>query len=84
MLWSVDLSQHQQSLLQDFPVQIIHLSIHLWSMKPFIMRPGTSINYSDGRRHEERQIRFDLIGKQVCSGLLSTFVCTMVQKREKM
>lgn len=53
--------------------EIIHLSIHLWAWKPFIMRPETSINYSDGRKSEERQIHLDLIGEQVCSGLLSKF-----------
>ncbi len=58
--------------------EIIHLSIHLRAWKPFIMRPETSINYSDGRKSEEReaferQIHLDLIGKQVCSRLLSRF-----------
>lgn len=58
--------------------EIIHLSIHLQAWKPFIMRPETSINYSDGRKSEERetferQIHLDLIGKQVCSRLLSRF-----------
>lgn len=58
--------------------EIIHLPIHLRAWKPFIMRPETSINYSDGRKHEEReaferQIHLDLIGKQVCSRLLSRF-----------
>lgn len=42
------------------------------------MRPETHINYSDGRKSEEReaferQIHLDLIGKQVCSRLLSRF-----------
>lgn len=37
------------------------------------MRPETSINYSDGRKSEERQIHLDLIGEQVCSGLPSKF-----------
>lgn len=58
--------------------EIIHLSIHLRAWKPFITRPETSINYSDGRNSEERetferQIHLDLIGKQVCSRLLSKF-----------
>lgn len=58
--------------------EIIHLPIHLRAWKPFIMRPETSINYSDGRTCEEReaferQIHLDLIGKQVCSRLLSRF-----------
>ena len=58
--------------------EIIHLPIHLPAWKPFIMRPETSINYSDGRKSEERetferQIHLDLIGKQVCSRLLSRF-----------
>lgn len=58
--------------------EIIHLSIHLQAWKPFIMRPETPINYSDGRKSEEReaferQIHLDLIGKQVCSRLLSRF-----------
>lgn len=58
--------------------EIIHLSIHLRALEPFIMRPETSINYSDGRKSEEReaferQIHLDLIGKQVCSRLLSRF-----------
>lgn len=34
--------------------EIIHLPIHLQAWKPFIMRPETSINYSDGRTREER------------------------------
>lgn len=58
--------------------EIIHLPIHLRAWKPFIMRPEISINYSDGRKSEERevferQIHLDLIGKQVCSMLLSRF-----------
>lgn len=53
--------------------EIIHLSIHLRAWKPFIMRPETSINYSNGGKSEERQIHLDLIGKQVCSRLLSRF-----------
>lgn len=41
--------------------------------KPFITGPETSVNYSDGRKSEERQIHLDLIGKQVCSRPLSRF-----------
>lgn len=42
------------------------------------MRPETPINYTNGRKHEERhrferQIHLNLIGKQVCSRLLSRF-----------
>lgn len=75
--WSVYLSQCQHSLVSGLigPRQreIIHLSLHLRPRKPFITRPETSINYSDGRKSEERQIHLDLIGKQVCSRPLSRF-----------
>lgn len=75
--WSVYLSQCHHSLVSGLtgPRQheIIHLSLHLWPRKPFITRPETSINCSDGRKSEERQIHLDLIGKQVCSRPLSRF-----------
>lgn len=75
--WSVYLSQCQHSLVSGLTGprrhEIIHLSFHLRTRKPFFTRPETSINYSDGRKSEERQIHLDLIGKQVCSRLLSRF-----------
>lgn len=75
--WSVNLSQCQHSLVSGLTGprrrEIIHLSFHLRTRKPFFTRPETSINYSDGRKSEERQIHLDLIGKQVCSRLLSRF-----------
>lgn len=73
--WSVYLSQCQHSLVSGLtgPRQreIIHLFLHLRPGKPFITRPETSINYSDGRKSGDRQIHLDLIGKQVCSRPLS-------------
>lgn len=74
---SVYLSQCQHSLVSGLTGprrhEIIHLSFHLRTRKPFFTRPETSINYSDGRKSEERQIHLDIIGKQVCSRLLSRF-----------